>query len=115
MKNTLAYQAERINTLEIKSNRLHLNIEGVPEDISTIPALQIITRFNEETDAELSRDDFKAVWRIGTYAAEEANEAIAGAEAVAGVKAENDDGIDKINKNKKKPRTVSVILAPHSA
>lgn len=118
LKNTQNYQAERINTLEIKSSRLHLNIEGVPEEMGTDPALQIITKFNEETDAGLSKDDFKAAWRIGTYINEDISETIAGdgSEAVAEGEHtnENDDGKDKPIK-RKKPRSVSVILASESA
>lgn len=116
LRNTIMQQAEHINVLEIKNNILHLNIDGVPEDANVAPALLIITKFNNDTDAGLAMDDFKTAWRVGTYFPDTAN-----ANTKAGE--ENEKGVDtgepkaeaKMKTNKRKPRTISVILASEAA
>lgn len=35
-----------------------MNIDGVPEDANVSPALLIVTKFNNDTDAELKEEDF---------------------------------------------------------
>lgn len=67
IRNYLSQQVERVKVLEIKQNRLHLNIDGVPEDTSINPALLIVNKLNSDTDAELTEADFKSAWRVGTY------------------------------------------------
>lgn len=101
IKNTLGHQVERINILELKRNKLHLNIDGVPENDSVSPALLIITKFNEDAEAGLKETDISSAWRIGTK--------IPDAKDVPALQG-------KVTKTiKKKPRTISVILASETA
>lgn len=104
---------ERINVLEIKQTRLHLNIDGVPEDSSVDPALLVVTKFSNDTDAELKVEDFKSAWRVGTYIQDKPSISTeAETKAVNGAEGEDTAVLATA---KRKPRTISVILASDEA
>lgn len=65
IKDTLTQQMERINILELKHNKLHINIDGVPESREVSPELLIVNKFNEDTKADLKESDIKSARRIG--------------------------------------------------
>lgn len=109
---------ERINVLEIKQNRLRLNIDGVPEDDSVRPALLIMNKYNNETDAELTEANFKSAWRVPTP--RKKNNNTAESEVVAGIGVEPEVEAEAAavitpGKLKRKPRTISVILESDTA
>lgn len=108
LRSSLMLQTERLNVLEIKQNRHHLNFDGVPEDANVDPALQIVTKFNNETDAGLTLDDFVSVWGVGSPAPEAAGE-------VDGEGSEQGQAGANAKLNRKKPRTISAILASTAA
>lgn len=116
IRSTTKLQDERINVLEIKQSRLHLTIDGVPEDANVNPALLIVTKFNNDTDAELTVNDFKSAWRVGTYIPDKPNTNHGGeniAEGVEGAEAGTKDKL--VEKVRRKPRTIAVILALEGA
>lgn len=116
IRNTARYQEERINVIEIKQNRLRLNIDGVPEDANVDPALLIVTKFNNDTDAELTVNDFRSAWRVGPYIPEKLNKDEEGESRVEGVEGPEATTNGKLTeKAKRKPRTIAVILASDSA
>lgn len=104
LKNIVHQQIERINALEIMQNKLHINIDGVPEDSSVSPSLLIITKFNNDTEADLKESDIKSAWRIGTVVPDEKD--------IPALKGKTNPKTQKV---KRKPRTIYVILASEQA
>lgn len=102
IRNTMSEQEERVNILEIKQNKLHINIDGVPENNKVSPALLIITKFNTDTKADLKETDIKTAWRIGNKMPDE--EDIPALQNLKG-----NDATKGKNRPKRKPRTISVV------
>lgn len=58
---------ERLNVQEIRSRRLHLTIEGLPE-VKDTPVIQsIITRVKSDTDIDLDEQFFASAYRVGKF------------------------------------------------
>lgn len=108
IRSLVTEQEERVNILEIKHNKLHLNVDGVPENTEVSPALLIISKFNTDTKADLKESDIKSAWRIGNRIPDD--EDIPALQNLKGNEASK--GKDKA---KRKPRTISVILASENA
>lgn len=108
IRNVVIQQEERLNILELEQNKLHLNIDGVPENTEVNPALLIITKFNTDTKADLKDDDIKSAWRVGIRIPEEKD--------IPALQNLNVEGAaSAMSKPKRKPRTISVILASDEA
>lgn len=61
---------EKITAWDIRNNRLSFTIDGLPEEEENTSTCQaVINRFNSDTKANLSEQDFVSAYRIGKLAA----------------------------------------------
>lgn len=58
---------ERLNVQEIRSRRLHLTIEGLPETKESPTIESIVTRINNDAEANLNAQVFASAYRVGKF------------------------------------------------
>lgn len=66
IKCSMVQQNERMNTIEIRQNKImYITVDGIAEGDGVDPILSFITKFNNDTEAGLVAGDIKSAWRVG--------------------------------------------------